>query len=288
MSLSLATRPTRRSFTLLAINRASPQLDGLIHWWPGMNGTGDIVDVIGGLDGTISGNADRTTDGRMGHIVDYPGGAGDYVEIGDTATVDFGSGDFALGVWAKLNGMTNGNQIYISKDDNNQRQIEFQFDKDDDNGNIIRFGYYKGGNSAVVLDTTSPSNPIKDTDWHHLFGQRVGDDLEIYVDGVLAAGPGITVGTAGSMRASNAPLQLGRREFSGFNNEFNGQLFEHRIYGKSFSSSGVRLFVEPRTRFELSRRPLRRSIFLVEVPAAPTGGPPLYMHHFKQMANNRC
>ncbi|MCG8378116.1 MAG: hypothetical protein MI865_01435, partial [Proteobacteria bacterium] len=170
---------------------------------------------------------------KFGSAIQVPGnallfdGVDDVVDLGDPDEVDFGSGDFTLELWLKLDSLANGNRNIISKQVAGQRQFQIQFDRDF-NGNVkdLTLIVWRPDDSSFLLD--SDPNAITDTEWHHLALLRNGTIFEIYVDGTLIKS-GLNGGPTGDpMGATTADLLIGGGTTAGF---VDGEIDEVRIWG---------------------------------------------------------
>ncbi len=184
---------------------------------------GDAVDESGnGLDGTVNG-ATLSTDRFGGATSAYSfDGVDDYIDVADDPSLNFGTGDFSISVWART-GSSNAMRI-VAKSDHDQ-----------DNG-------YQLGitNSAVfyLLDI-GPGNdsgdPVNDDAWHHIVGVREGNDLRLYVDGELADA---VSGVASYDVSTSLSLKIGRRD-GAQPTYFEGSIDDIRIYDRAITAPEV-------------------------------------------------
>jgi hypothetical protein len=185
------------------------------------------------LKGTLT-NMDPSNDwvqGKVGKALDFDGND-DYVNIGDTSLVDFGAGNFSLSAWVRRD-TTGGQDIIIGKDNSTAgtRQLNLLITST----NKARVIYFISTDSPVYLDSTSS---IIDNSWHYIVGQRNGNSFEIYIDGVLDAS-GTTSGSHGTMQSTSAYLQIGRRQYSGSTDEFDGAIDGVRIYNYARTAAQI-------------------------------------------------
>jgi concanavalin A-like lectin/glucanase superfamily protein len=87
-----------------------PPRAGLTAWWPG-DGTTD--DIIGGRNATLHGNASV----GLGFVQEafLLHGNGDFVSVTDDPTLDFGTNDFTIDLWAFFSDPGTGEQILMEK-----------------------------------------------------------------------------------------------------------------------------------------------------------------------------
>lgn len=86
------------------LNRASPQAEGLVGWWPTLGSRGANVwrDYSGyGLDGALVGTPDWLSNDQLGSVLSYDG-TNDYVDCGNVCGV--GTSDFSILVRVQFTG----------------------------------------------------------------------------------------------------------------------------------------------------------------------------------------
>lgn len=101
-------------------------------------------------------------------------GTGDYLTVSDPR-LGFADGDFTIDLWAKIDGT--GQQRLISFNDDQSTLVLGT--NDTGNGKIALWG--KDGWPGKVVGTTT----IEDGVWHHIALVRNGDNVRIFVNGVL-------------------------------------------------------------------------------------------------------
>ena len=143
----------------------------------------NVNDSIGGNNGTTRGNPTYAA-GKSGQAINLDGD--DYVDIGNPANLDFGTVDWSICAWV--------NTTMTGTGDINKGVI---YAKGGDRAGGIRYGLYVNENQTVqgsiTLVTDDNVNKIQaissvsvsDGQWHHIAGQRDGDAINVYIDGVL-------------------------------------------------------------------------------------------------------
>jgi len=194
--------------------------------WKFDEGTGSIAhDSVGDNDGTIYGAT--WTSGKFNGALSFDG-SGDYVDCGNDASLDPGSGPFAVSVWIKTN-VTNAHDIMIVGNScggcgGDLRSVWISTD-----GNhhvYVMIINEIGINSAGVFGTTN----IEDGKWHYIVTVRDDNILYLYVDGVCEGTPA-DAASVGDV-VGPAPWTIGALKFPdsptvGF---FNGLIDEVAIY----------------------------------------------------------
>jgi len=143
----------------------------------------NVNDGIGGKHGTTRGNPTYAA-GKSGQAINLDGD--DYVDLGNPTELDFGIVDWSICAWVKTS-MT-------GTDDSNKGVI---YAKGADRADGIRYALYVNesrtvqGSITLVTDDdvdkrqAISSVSVSDGQWHHIVGQRNGDTINTYIDGVL-------------------------------------------------------------------------------------------------------
>ena len=152
-----------------------------------------------------------TTQSKFGTSSALFDGAGDYLSVGDSADWDFGTGDFSVDCWIKLNSTTATQAICAGSSASNGWILGIY------NGNI--YAYY---------DFTHVRNWAYswDTNWHHLAYVRSGNNFNVYVDGQAIGSAWDVTGKSFDCPAGGL-LSIGQDGTGA--NYFNGWLDELRI-----------------------------------------------------------
>jgi len=113
-------------------------------------------------------------------------GTDDYVDVADDNSLDFGTGDFSVGLWHKSG--TEGDQPFIGKkavfSDSTAGWVIYMQNSPD----VMRCRIGDGGSSNVatsIEDDAGSTLVADDNQWHHTVMVRSGDNLYLYFDGVL-------------------------------------------------------------------------------------------------------
>jgi hypothetical protein len=155
-----------------------------VGWWKFDESGGSIAyDSAGNNDGTIYG-ATRTT-GKINGALNFDG-ADDYVDCGNDASLDPGSGPFAVSAWIKTS-VTNTNWAMILNHVGELLPQEVSIGIDVHKAFVWISG---NGSMAGVFGTTN----IEDGNWHYIVAVRDENNLYLYVDGICEGTPADATG----------------------------------------------------------------------------------------------
>jgi len=132
----------------------------------------------------------------------FVAGSSQYISIGDNNTLDLGTGDFSVSFWYKTS--TLDKTFLAKKSTLSGTDAGFNFYIEDATPDVLRWGIANGSTRVAVSHNTEYS---ADT-WQHGCGVREGDNMYIYLNGVV----GTTVGTGvNALNVDNSlPLEFGR------------------------------------------------------------------------------
>ena len=210
-----------------------PELsESIIGWW---EFEGDANDSSGyGNDGTLEGDATTISDPDRGLVLSLDG-SGDYVDVGDADSLDFGIAD-SFTIVARIN--TNQSQCLIV----NKRYCT--------SGGTWQEGYslslYQSKLYFGIEDISNNSLSIHgstivgDGQWHHIAAVRdaTTDKLHLYLNGNSDVTPVTDITTASLNTAQ--PFTIGSfNRSSGDQLYFNGSIDDVRIYNKALSAQEI-------------------------------------------------
>jgi hypothetical protein len=173
--------------------------------WKDRSGNGNHGDFAGGVDTGVSHR-------RKGHVIEPKSnayldfdGSDDYVTIPDSTDWSFGTGNFAIDWWMKLDTISQTSYAgYIAT-----------FVDHWTNGNWIIMNSTHGDNVRLYLKDgegdeggLSAFPRLGDTNWHHLCLTRVGNTGYLYIDTVQEATGDLT--NKGLVSDDSNPLTIGR------------------------------------------------------------------------------
>jgi parallel beta-helix repeat protein len=162
-------------------------------------------------------------------------GTGAYSFDKNTAHIDYAASDFAnlgsLTVMAWINANSfDTSKIIVAKDaDSGGRTFTLDFHDSD----VIRF-YVNGGADGDIISSSSTYG----TGWIHVAGvYNTAGTLDLYVNGQSAATQVTNVIT--SLPSSTANVTIGRRDYTGFNDPFDGYIDEVKIFNHSLAANQI-------------------------------------------------
>lgn len=206
-----------------------------LNFWGFEEASGSIVlDSVGGVNGTLVNGVTRTTVGRNGKALKFDG-VNDYVNLTDTASLE--SQNFSISVWIKRTGAQMDWAKILTKGVTNATPwASYKLEFNGANDTIINWHIGFTDNSAFLVRNTTP---IPDEVWTHMVGTWDGNDMKLYMNGVLQGTK--TVG-AKTVKFDTIPLTLGGYAGWGY---FKGELDQVKYLDHALSNSEVlELFTE--------------------------------------------
>ena len=204
-----------------------PPEPGCVMYLPGLPGGGSKIydrSPYGNI-GAIAGAVWKRLPGGLWYL--SFDGTDDVVDCGTAASLNVGTGDFAVEQWVKPTAGSGAQGVVYKRDGTG-----FFLRADPDASIYIYFYLAEGGSYRDARYTAS--NPW-DGGWHHLVGQRKSDETYIIFDGT-----DITNSRAGSGTNLNldvaAPLKIGY-DGSGY---FDGGIVLVRLYRRALSDFEIR------------------------------------------------
>jgi len=198
-----------------------------LGYWRFEEGSGNVArDLSGnGNDGTLENmDEDDWVDGARGKALEFDG-VDDYVEVPRTAQMDaFGEADFSMSLWLKTDGPgtpTSGNRI-ISKRSGTGNGIQNEILVSSSTGHL----FINPADAENDNSVAEGSYNIFDNKYHHIVYLREGNIFRLYLDGSLHIEDNKP--EIGSL-ASIGTLKIGRDDFDGGRDYFNGIIDEVRI-----------------------------------------------------------
>jgi hypothetical protein len=189
-----------------------------------------------GANGTVVGDPVWVA-GVVGDALELDG-VDDYVDCGNPAELDFGTGDFTISAWINLT-TTERATVYA---------------KGGDNSGGIRYtlAMGEGNDNKMTLTTDDDSDKrqargdtvVNNGEWHHVVGMRSGDMSYVYVDGVLDGSIDLPAGydlsgtsqanaLLGAITDAQDPTGATLEKF------FTGTLDDVRVYDRALSDGEI-------------------------------------------------
>ena len=173
------------SLLVVCENSSALNMKNLVTLWLFDEGSGQVVaDETGnGHKGTIQNP--KWVAGKFGTSLEFQGQAGDpnYVIIRHHADFDFGQDDFTIGLW--INSKKADAYIIAKRklEPDNWWNLNSAIDRP---GNFFGFEYAGGGaGAAAEFGAIDGKVEIVNSGWHHVATVKAGDNLQLYVDGIL-------------------------------------------------------------------------------------------------------
>lgn len=207
-----------------------PPPSGLISWWPG---DGNANDAVNGNNGTLQGGA-TFAPGLVGQAFSFDG-VDDYVAAPDSPAWDFGSNDFTIELWAKLDQIRNAMFIH-QQSGAGPGGWEFYFQTFGASHQLI----FNSQNGFAISRSWSPQLNT----WHHLAVTKMSGVYKLYVDGVQL---GAEQADARSLPDVTGSVRIGSwaggADSSG-RYEMDGLIDELAVYKRALSVSEIQAIFE--------------------------------------------
>ena len=161
-------RPSSRSQACI------PQPNGLTAWWPG---DGDASELISGRYGEFQ--DDATTGSGLVDFAFRLDGHFDFINIPDSAGLNFGPGDFTIDLWVNFTDIA-GEQVLIEKWVQGDPNVDgWTLTKLDNQ--VLRLALESGDGGEIDVDS-EPLN-IQPGIWYHFAATRQGSTVTLYMNG---------------------------------------------------------------------------------------------------------
>jgi hypothetical protein len=247
-------RGIQRPLWPFAVNRDSPQAEGLVGWWPFLPaGGGQAFDLVGGNHGTLNNmnlNSDWVTDPMALSALNFIRANNSYVAVPDADILN--PAQFTVSAWISTTQTTDGSlacKAAASGGSGYWLAIGF--------GLPAVAGLYVGD---AVGGFVHGSILINDGLWHSIVGTYDGTTAKIYVDGALD-NSGARTGTSGTHT-----LGFGSAIDGGPGSSYTGLLADIRLYNWALPADLIAAMFDPRTRWDLYY-PLRQRVWALPLAA---------------------
>lgn len=233
------TRVYNRSLTqseidYLFANNTVLNSTGLVSHWAFNEKSGLIAsDSVGSNDGDVIGGVFNLTNGILFGSYEFDG-IDDYMDLGNASNLNFGSGEFTISAWVKINSIpalpSGGYTVYSRENVSDSTEGVYFGVVQFAGGGIVKpeFSVWNG----TTTDNVSSSQDLNDNSWHHIVGVRNSTNISIYIDGIFNV-MGISENVDGDT-TDNASIGV---EVS--YNYFNGSIDEVRVYNRALNSTEI-------------------------------------------------
>ena len=165
--------------------------------------------------GDVQHDTDQAKFGASSILFD---GTGDYLQLADSSSWAFGSGDFTIDFWVRFNSLASTSALVTQWGSGQQ-----SFAPNLQNSTTLRFNYSTTGSNVVIPIFTGSA--LSTGTWYHIAFARSGNDLKAFVDGTQY---GSTYDITGvTLHDSTDPLRIGTLGTSTW--PLNGWIDEFRI-----------------------------------------------------------
>ncbi len=200
----------------------------LAHDSSGFANTGTWVGTLGSQWGTGKFNTDGVFNG-----------ADNYVNVADSNSLRFGTGDLTLAAWIKAPAANQFGPIIAKRNNSPYQQIGMFVGSEPSGagtaGKQIGWFVYDG---STPMQSYHTANNIVDGNWHHIVGLRRNGVVSIYVDGLNQTLVADNASTSSVNFDCPVPLEIGSENGTAF--LFNGSIDDVRVYNYALSATQIR------------------------------------------------
>lgn len=227
-----------------------PPPANMVAWWPFDEESGPVAtDLARGHDGTHT-NGPVPVVGFMGGALSFDG-SDDFVEVADSAALDFGTGDLSIDAWVKTQ-QVSGVYIIVDKRVEKSSPAGVQGYSLFLTNGLLGFQLADGiGSEVCSSDPTESSCTnygssafVGDGAWHHIavtVQRGASDGGRFYVDGELVGKFDPTI-RKGSL-TNSSPLTIGRRSDNPSGGYFHGEIDNIELFNRALTPAEIlRLF----------------------------------------------
>ena len=227
--------------SIVVVEAVAPDEACLVSRW---DFEGDYTDSgPGGNDGTANGDVAIVADAERGNVAEFDGDA-DYVDCGNPANLDFGTGNWSVSVWV--------NTTVTGK----PKGVLYAKGGDGGGGKRYTLGVGESKNNRVTLTVDDNSDKkqshgsthVTDGAWHHILGVRNGGRIYIYTNGKLEDNDGLPGGAGFDLSGtSQANAYIGciwNQSGSKLEKWFTGMIDDVRVYNCALSEGNARYLAE--------------------------------------------
>ena len=220
----------------LATSRYAALRAGLLGYWPmgesALSGDVTASDASGRGNNLTSNNSVLSTPGKINNARAFVAENSEWLSV---TSADFEMGDaksWTMSLWFFIpTAAPNTLMVLVGKDVNNARQFNLGF-----NSPLTNSLFLSVFTTNSILFDASFSN-VSRNEWHLFTATHAANasTVELTLDRTNAATVTRTSGTFQGF--TNSALNVGRREFSGFNQHFTGNIDELAIWSRVLSSA---------------------------------------------------
>ncbi len=176
---------------------------------------------------TAVGNAQLdTADKKFGSASLLLDGTGDCASLADSSDWEFGSGDFQVDFWMKLNAVGIQQTMFSLRETGGQNDMKIYVDT---NNKLCAFAQRAGAN---VFTTMVGTTTLTTGAWYHVALYRIGNNFYLTLNGVQEA----TVNSSSQMGTGTFTLRIGAYNTDSAEN-FNGWIDDVRVIKAAVSFS---------------------------------------------------
>ncbi len=220
------------SFTGYLTNwmREQDEMGDILGYWPLDEGVGCLTyDISGNHEGSLEPscptNSPLWVQGKVNTALLFDGGD-DMVVVENSPALN-PTNELTITAWVRWDSPPeNGNEWATIINKNGDSQYRIQHNRINE---YFEFAIRTSSGNRWIISTTSPQEDV----WYHVAGTYDGEDLKIYVNGVMEN----STNWSGSINTSNAPLVFGNRIWG--DRGFDGIIDEIGLWGRALTDAEI-------------------------------------------------
>lgn len=197
---------------------------GLVSWW---RGEGNGLDVLGANNATLhSATSFAFVSGKVGQAFSFSGATTEYVDATSSASLNFGTGGFAIATWVKSSDNGSYRRLVTKRTGGTWYSLAL-------NDGKAFFEIAAGVNCAS-------STTVADGKWHHIVVSRdptgtLSRKYRLYIDGV----ENTSLADSDLNLDNSAPLEIGKWYTESQGGIYSGLIDEVQIFSRSLTAAEI-------------------------------------------------
>ena len=224
-------RPWTRQPQTASIDLSNPLATGLVFDF-------DVVSARNRLGKFATNYGSTISASSVGLARSFTRASSQYVDCGDLESWDVGGSNFTFQFLFRMRSAASSATRFqlLSKDSATGRQlwVELNIKADNSSDNSFTVVWLNG----TLNQSRTPANSLNVGTWHNCFGQRLGNSVNYWIDGIAQSVTHIAANWV-DVASTTTPLLLGARSYAANNDYFNGDISIARFWNRALRSDEV-------------------------------------------------